>query len=327
MPAGDSPPRDGRGLAASDAGPDGDDLGAGDQFGAGGLGGLPQRGVQPLAVNAADRRGRARIGPGSGDPQQPAATAVLIAGMRGQVPGRAARLLQPQCAQGGPPAAGASQARAHLAERWSPHQHRDPPPRQRQRDRRGAPRDPAPGTSGIHALSHRAVDERAGLPAGTAANYFPTRDELLTAAARRVFGLHIAAMEAADSQVAGPVGPGELAALIGASLHESATRHRTRYLAIYELTLEATRRPALAEALSGMGAAALDVTIGQHRALGLDTSPQQVQALITLFGGVLAALAAGPPEAVTLNATAALARCLVAGVLATVPGLAWNGPA
>jgi hypothetical protein len=128
-------------------------------------------------------------------------------------------------------------------------------------------------------------------------------------------------MEAADSQVAGPVGPGGLAELIGGALYAAAARHRTRYLAIYELTLEATRRPALAEALSGMVAATLDVTIGQHRALGLDTSPAQVQALIALFSGVLLTLVAGPPEAVTPNVTDALAHCLVAGVLATVPGL------
>jgi DNA-binding transcriptional regulator YbjK len=181
------------------------------------------------------------------------------------------------------------------------------------------------GTSGIHSLSHRAVDERAELPVGTAANYFPTRDELLAAAASRVFGLHIAAMEATDSQVTGPVGPDGLAELIGDALYDCAARHRTRYLAIYEITLEATRRPALADALSGMIAATLDVTIGQHRALGLDTSPAQVQALITLFSGALLTLAAGPPEAVTPNATGALARCLVTGVLTTVPGLPWNG--
>jgi DNA-binding transcriptional regulator YbjK len=176
------------------------------------------------------------------------------------------------------------------------------------------------GTSGIHALSHRVVDDRAELPAGTAANYFPTRDELLTAAARRVFGLHIAAMEADDSQVAGPVGPGGLAELIGGALYGGAVHHRTRYLAIYELSLEATRRPALAEALSEMLSAALDVTIGQHRALGLHTTPAQVQVLMTLFGGVLLTLTAGPPEAVTPDAADTLARCLVAGVMATVPG-------
>lgn len=195
-----------------------------------------------------------------------------------------------------------------------------PPRNQRRRDALADAAIAILGTSGIHALSHRAVDDRAELPAGTAANYFPTRDELLTAAARRVLGLHIAAMEAADSQVTGPVGPDGLAELIGGALYDGAVHHRTRYLAIYELSLEATRRPALAKAISELLSATLDVTIGQHRMLGLDTTPAQVRTLITLFSGVLLTLAAGPPEAVTPDAALTLARCMVAGVLATVPG-------
>lgn len=195
-----------------------------------------------------------------------------------------------------------------------------PPRNQRRRDALADAAIAILGTSGIHALSHRAVDDRAELPAGTAANYFPTRDELLTAAARRVLALHIAAMEAADSQVTGPVGPDGLAELIGGALYDGAVHHRTRYLAIYELSLEATRRPALAKAISELLSATLDVTIGQHRMLGLDTTPAQVQTLITLFSGVLLTLAAGPPEAVTPDAALTLARCMVAGVLATVPG-------
>jgi DNA-binding transcriptional regulator YbjK len=196
-----------------------------------------------------------------------------------------------------------------------------PPHNQRRRDALADAAIAILGTAGIHALSHRTVDERAELPAGTAANYFPTRDDLLTAAAERVFGLHIAAMEAADSRVAGPVGPSGLAELIGGALYDAAAHHRVRYLAISELTLEATRRPTLAEALSGMLAATRDVTIDQHRALGLDTSPAQVQVLMTLFSGVLITLVTGPQEAVTPDAAGALARCMVAGVLAAVPGL------
>src|SRR5580698_8521514 len=126
------------------------------------------------------------------------------------------------------------------------------------------------GTAGIHKLSHRAVDERAGLPAGTAANYFPRRDDLLAAAAR----------------------------------------HRTRYLAAYELALESTRQPALAEAMSRLGATALGATLAEHRVLGLPTTPEQVQALIALYNGTLLTLVIAPPETVTPEATLALARCL-----------------
>jgi len=179
------------------------------------------------------------------------------------------------------------------------------------------------GTAGIHKLSHRAVDERAGLPAGTAANYFPRRDDLLAAAAERVAELHMAEMAAADraatvpagASAAVPAGPDTLAELIGASLHDAATWHRTRYLAAYELALESTRQPALAEAMSRLGAGALGAAIAEHRALGLSTTPAQVQALIALYNGTLLTLIVAPPETVTPEVTLALARCLVTGVL------------
>ena len=179
------------------------------------------------------------------------------------------------------------------------------------------------GTAGIHKLSHRAVDERAGLPAGTAANYFPRRDDLLAAAAERVAELHVAEMAAADRAAiasagdasGAPAGPDALAGLIGASLHEAATRHRTRYLAAYELALESTRQPALAEAMARLGAAALGSTLAEHRSLGLPTTAEQVQALIALYNGTLMTLVVAPPGTVTPEATLALASCLVSGVL------------
>lgn len=178
------------------------------------------------------------------------------------------------------------------------------------------------GTAGIHKLSHRAVDERAGLPAGTAANYFPRRDDLLAAAAERVAELHVAEMAAADRAAAAAGAPGgpsagadTLARLIGASLHEAATRHRTRYLAAYELALESTRQPALAGAMARLGAGALTVTLAEHRGLGLPTTHEQAQALIALYNGTLLTLVVAPPEAVTPAGTLALARALVAGAL------------
>ena len=183
------------------------------------------------------------------------------------------------------------------------------------------------GTAGIHKLSHRAVDERAGVPAGTAANYFPRRDDLLAAAAERVAELHVAEMTAADRAAiasagdpsGAAAGPDALAELIGASLHDAATTHRTRYLAAYELALESTRQPALAEAMSRLGAGAAEPTIAEHRALGLPTTAGQVQALIALYNGTLMTLVVAPPGAVTPEATLALARCLVTGVLEAAP--------
>ncbi|MGH3208004.1 MAG: hypothetical protein ACRDNO_09600, partial [Trebonia sp.] len=107
---------------------------------------------------------------------------------------------------------------------------------------------------------------------------------------------------------------------ISASLHDAATRHRTRYLAAYELALESTRQPALAAARSRLSAGAMQATVAEHRALGLPTTPEQVQALIALYNGTLLTLVVAPPETVTAEVTLVLARCLVAGVLRAVPG-------
>lgn len=168
------------------------------------------------------------------------------------------------------------------------------------------------GTRGIHQLSHRAVDEATGLPAGTTSNYFRSRDALLDAVAQRIVDLNLAEMAASVA-----LADLDLADLIGGSLYEAATTGRVRYLAVFELSLEATRRPALMDALSRLGAVALGATVGHHRGLGLGTSPEQVQTLMTLFGGALFALVTGPPEAVTLERTRQLAHSMVRGTIAT----------
>ncbi|GAA1583668.1 TetR/AcrR family transcriptional regulator [Actinomadura kijaniata] len=174
------------------------------------------------------------------------------------------------------------------------------------------------GTRGIHQLSHRAVDEVAGVPGGTASNYFRNRDELLRAAARRVVDLHLEDMR--EDVEAVPVAPGGLdreglADLIGRSLHQAATRRRTRFRAMFELHLEADRRPVLGETLSEIGAATLRTVVGHHRALDLATSPEQVRALMTLYGGALFTLVTGPLRPSAADTAHALARYMVNGVL------------
>ena len=121
----------------------------------------------------------------------------------------------------------------------------------------------------------------------------------------------------AGARSGAPAGLDALAELIGASLFDAATRNRTRYLAAYELALESTRQPALADAMARLGTGALAATIAEHRSLGLPTTPEQVQALIALYNGTLLTLVVAPPETLSPEAARALARCLVAGVLVT----------
>jgi DNA-binding transcriptional regulator YbjK len=168
--------------------------------------------------------------------------------------------------------------------------------------------------SGVHGFSHRAVDEAADLPKGTAANYFPNRDALLGAAAERVLELHRADMAMAHAAVQGTIDREGLIGLLAMSLEVSATAFRDRYLAIYELTLEAMRRPRLQRTFDTIRNEATEFTLQQHRSLGLTTSREDVATLITLFGGALHALVTGQAGPVTGATTRALARTMVDGI-------------
>jgi AcrR family transcriptional regulator len=162
-------------------------------------------------------------------------------------------------------------------------------------------------SAGVHGLTHRAVEKAADLPPGTASNYFRSREALLVAAAERVAELHHAGTARAVRE------PAPLVDLLTESLLAAATTERTRYLAIFELQLEAARRPALAAALAGLQDAALGITEGRHDDLGLGTSREQVAALIALYGGALFTLVTAPPETVTRERVRRLAEVMVGG--------------
>lgn len=175
--------------------------------------------------------------------------------------------------------------------------------------------------SGVHGVTHRAVDRRAGLPAGTASNYFRSREALLVATARRVVEQHQADMaEAARADPAAASGDGEgverAVELISGSLMLAAGPHRARYLAVFELRLESLRRPALATAIDELMATMAAFTSGHHTELGLRIPPAAIPPMLTMYGGALFALVTGPPEAVTPAAVRPLAVAIVEGGLA-----------
>jgi DNA-binding transcriptional regulator YbjK len=193
-----------------------------------------------------------------------------------------------------------------------------PPPRNEQR--RAVLADSAIAVladHGIHQLTHRNVDRHARVPLGTTANYFPQRDELLDAAAHRIVDLVLKDTSAAtDALPPRPLRGHQLANLLGDSLYLAATQQRARYLAIYELLLEATRRPHLRSTLAAISAATEDATLALHRQLGLRSTRAEVQAVTTLYGGALFALVTTvSPDGVTRADAHALARHISAGVL------------
>ncbi|WP_433548683.1 TetR/AcrR family transcriptional regulator [Streptomyces sp. CA-294286] len=100
---------------------------------------------------------------------------------------------------------------------------------------------------GMRGLTHRAVDEAAGLPQGSTSNHARTRQALLETATQRLAVL--------EARVLGlnalPGGPGastaDLPGMLAAVLHRHLSGHRDLLVARYELALEATRRPELRE--------------------------------------------------------------------------------
>src|SRR5690349_14842216 len=86
---------------------------------------------------------------------------------------------------------------------------------------------------GVGGLTHRQVDSRAGIPAGTTSNYFRTRQTLLEATAARTVDLHWQRVELLQSSI-GPLSRDALQALLVQML--SPDEHMRRVtLARFEL--------------------------------------------------------------------------------------------
>ncbi|MFZ0715364.1 TetR/AcrR family transcriptional regulator [Mycobacterium sp.] len=101
---------------------------------------------------------------------------------------------------------------------------------------------------GAKGLSHLKVDGRAGVPDGTTSFYFRTRSALLHAVAERMVELDLATLQAvADS--AGIEAGASASTLAKVVIQTGEEPQLTRTKARYELTMQATRDPALAATL------------------------------------------------------------------------------
>ena len=102
---------------------------------------------------------------------------------------------------------------------------------------------------GPHGLTHRAIDAEADVPKGTASNYFASRDEIIDAILLRISerlqpdpGVHADLAEESPSV--------DLFAAYLRGIVHRLTSDRDAAIALFELRLEATRRPAVADALA-----------------------------------------------------------------------------
>lgn len=102
---------------------------------------------------------------------------------------------------------------------------------------------------GAKGLSHLKVDRKADVPDGTTSFYFRTRAALLRAVAERVAELDLAALQSVADSAGRDTGssPSLLATLVVASGREPQL---SRTKARYELAIQSTRDPAMAESLA-----------------------------------------------------------------------------
>jgi DNA-binding transcriptional regulator YbjK len=150
---------------------------------------------------------------------------------------------------------------------------------------------------GMRGLTHRAVDEAAGLPEGSTSNHARTRAALLQAAVRRLAVRQARAMPAGGLPPAGDDGP---AALLARVLHQSVTEGRELTRARFELALEATRRPELREVYDAAGLALREPLAAMLAAAGATDPDRQSRSLAAwcegmMFYSVAGADAGDPP--------------------------------
>ncbi|MFD5181701.1 TetR/AcrR family transcriptional regulator [Streptomyces sp. NPDC058372] len=146
---------------------------------------------------------------------------------------------------------------------------------------------------GLRGLTHRAVDEAAGLPQGSTSNHARTRLALLRTVVRRQAEREAALLTPPAGPGTAAGGPGELTEALAHALHQYLTDHRPLLVARYELALEATRRPELREVYDRAGQGFREPMVALMRALGSADPERHTLSLIAWCDGLMFTCIAG----------------------------------
>lgn len=139
---------------------------------------------------------------------------------------------------------------------------------------------------GPRGLTHRAVDEEAEVPRGTTSNYFRSRDALLGALGERIFERLGPPAEVLARPRALPPSRRSLRHYV----HEIVRRTTSApeiTTALFELRLEATRNPALAERLGATLARGFEADVRFHASARLPGGALEIALLHYAIDGLL----------------------------------------
>ena len=152
------------------------------------------------------------------------------------------------------------------------------------------------GRTGMHGLTHRAVDTAAGLPPGSASNLFRTRDALLTAVTERFAARERASWEEIAVRVC-PTTPGQLAIALTEFAREATGPNRELTLARYAILLEAAIHPPLREQLMATGARVNAWFTNWVRTAGSAEPGRDAPVIMNHWTGIVLHQLAGPDPA------------------------------
>ncbi|WP_067173105.1 TetR/AcrR family transcriptional regulator [Microtetraspora niveoalba] len=153
---------------------------------------------------------------------------------------------------------------------------------------------------GMRGLTHRAVDEAAGLPPGSTSNHARTRAALLGLALARLTELERALFAGLGTDPGAEEAPVE-GAVEGATeelvdglvenltriMHRALTRDRHVTIARYELALEATRRPELREIYDQAGRGFREPAVALLAAVGSPDPVRHGRQAVAFAEGIL----------------------------------------
>jgi AcrR family transcriptional regulator len=163
---------------------------------------------------------------------------------------------------------------------------------------------------GLRGLTHRAVDEAAGLPTGSTSYHARTRARLVEAALTWLVEQEEAEpplRSLRESEAGGGLDRETVARLGAEFLYSAFTRDRVRSLARFELALEAGRSPGLREVYDRLGLRFRRMITGLVVALGSAEPERHARVVVhwsegVLFDALTGVGAASPPSVEELRA-------------------------
>lgn len=139
---------------------------------------------------------------------------------------------------------------------------------------------------GARGLTHRAVDAAAGTPRGTASNYFPTRGDLISALVDRIAERLAPEPEATPALADRRGDRARFTDYVRDVVHRLSTDRHVP-IALFELRLEAARRPDVAAALGAWRQRAFEDDVAFNDEAGLPGGKADIALLHYAIDGLM----------------------------------------